>query len=77
LNGQEVNNLVGTHLRSFTDIKETINHDKEWLEAIDLKAEPYLLSADDETLIKSAILQLDQTLDDVDMTFIERLTGMW
>ena len=73
----EVNLQVGTILRQFTDIKESIGHFQEWLLAADLKVEPYLMTAEDETLIKSAIGQLDGTLDGVDMTFINRLTGMW
>jgi hypothetical protein len=56
---------------------ETINHDREWLASIDLKAPPYELSADDETLIKSAVLDLDEALGAIDMTFIQRLTGLW
>ena len=73
----EVNLQVGTVLRSFTDIKESVNHLQDWLAAADLKAEPYLMTPEDETLIKSAVSGLDASLDAVDMTFITRLTGMW
>ena len=73
----EVNNQVGVILRQWTDNKESIDHFHAWLAAADLKAEPYLMSAEDETLIKSAIADLDSMLDGVDLTFISRLTGMW
>jgi hypothetical protein len=75
--GDEVNVQTGTHLREFVNIKETIGHDADWLLGIDLKVEPYNLSADSETTIKSAIQGLDTALDAVDMTFINRMTGLF
>lgn len=73
----EVNNTIGIHLRQFTDIKGLINGDQEWLLATDLKVAPYNFTADQETLIKSAISVLDTALDGVDMTFISRLIGLY
>jgi hypothetical protein len=73
----DVNYAIGTHLRSFIDIKEMITHDYDGLAGIDLKAEPYNMSPDDETLIKSAINGLHTALEAVDMTFINRLVGLW
>lgn len=73
----EVNTQVGVILRQFTDNKESVGHFREWLATCDLKVPPYSMSADDETLIKSAIGDLDTTLDGQDMTFINRLTGLW
>jgi hypothetical protein len=73
----ELNNSVGNILRSFTDIKESINHLADSLAPLDLQAPPYSMSADDETLIKSAVNSLDTELDEIDMTFVVRLTGMW
>ena len=73
----EVNNQVGVILRQFTDIKESVNHLADSLAPIDLKAEPYSMTPEDETLIKSAVNSLDTALDDIDMTFVVRLTGMW
>lgn len=77
VSADQVNNEVGIVLRQFTDLKESLGHYHEWLTAADLKVEPYLMTAEDETLIKSAIADLDATLDGVDMTFISRLTGLW
>lgn len=77
VNALELNNLIGNHLRQFTDNKETIGHDHEWLLAADLKIDPYNMTADDETLIKSAVANLDEALDAVDMTFISRITGLF
>ena len=73
----EVNVNVGTVLRLFVDNKESIGHMRESLAPIDLKAEPYNMTPEDETLIKSAINDLDTALDAVDMSFINRLVGMW
>lgn len=35
------------------------------------------MSAEDETLIKSAVGDLDTALDAIDMTFINQLVGLW
>lgn len=75
-NADEVNALVGVHLRGFCATKVTIGQDREFLAATDLQASPYGFSADQETLIKSAIADLDTALDGVDMAFISRLVGM-
>ena len=75
-NADEINALVGLHLRDFATIKTRINQDHEFMLVTDLKAEPYLFSQEQETLIKSAIGDLDTALDGVDMTFISRLIGM-
>ncbi len=72
----EVNGLTGLHLKDFLRIQSVINQDAAWIESTDLKAAPYYFTADQETLIKTAILQLDQALDAVDLTFIVRLVGM-
>lgn len=76
-NQDEVNNQVGYILRQWTDNKESIGHFHQWLLSADLKVEPYNFTPEDETLIKSALADLDTTLDGVDTTFIDRLTGLW
>jgi hypothetical protein len=75
-NADEVNGLVGTHLRGFTASKAATHQDQEFFVATDLKAAPYYFSAEQETLIKSAVSGLDQALQAVDMTFISRIIGM-
>jgi hypothetical protein len=76
-NADEVNSSVGMILRQFTDIKESINHYQNWLAATDLKAAPYYIPEDQEAIIKSAVGGLDISLDAVDMSFINQLTGLW
>jgi len=73
----EVNMQVGNLLRQFTGIKESVGHYQAWLNGADLKADPYNMDPDLETLIKSAVIGLDTSLDAVDMTFINRLVGLW
>ena len=75
-NADEVNALVGTHLRGFISSKHTINQDHDFFASVDLKAAPYYFTVDQETLIKSAIADLDTALDAIDMTFINRIVGM-
>lgn len=72
----DVNNLVGLHLRTFCAAKVTIGQDQEWLAVTDLQAAPYYFTPEQEALIKSAIADLDASLDAVNMTFISRLVGM-
>lgn len=72
----EVNGLVGVHLRSFCATKIQISQDHDWLATVDLKAAPYYFNDQQETLIKSAIGDLDAALDGVNMTFISELVGM-
>jgi hypothetical protein len=72
----DVNRLIGIHLRAFTQAKVTVNQDHAWLQTCDLKGEPYYFAADQETLIKSAIADLDTALDAIDMTFISRIIGL-
>jgi hypothetical protein len=73
----EINNNVGVILRRFVDDRESVLHLHASLSPLDLKAEPYLMTEEDETLIKSAVGDLNTALQAVDMTFISRLVGMW
>lgn len=77
ITAQEVNHNVGNILRRFVDDRESVLHLQASLAPLDLKAEPYLMSEEDETLIKSAVNGLNTDLQAVDMTFISRLVGMW
>lgn len=76
-NAAEINMTLGVHLRGFVDLRETIAHDQGFLAGTDLTAAPYSMSADDQTLLKSAISDLNMALQGIDMTFINRLTGLW
>lgn len=73
----EVNAQVGQHLRAFVTLRETIGHDWDSLQGLALQNPPYSMSAADETDIKTAINQLNIALQAVDMTFIDRLTGLF
>ena len=71
-----VNQIIGQHLRAFSQNKLTVGQDHNWLNTVDLKAAPYYFDASQETLIKSAIADLDTALDAIDMTFISRIIGL-
>jgi hypothetical protein len=58
-------------------LQETIAHDTASLAGLDLTAPPYSMTPDDQTTIKSAINGLNLALQAVDMTFIDRLTGLF
>jgi hypothetical protein len=75
-NADEVNGLVGLHLKDFLRIKTVINQDAAWMAPTVLTDPPYHFTADQETLIKSALNDLDNALDAIDLTFISRLVGM-
>lgn len=75
-NADEVNGLVGTHLKGFIANKNAIGQDHDFFATMDLKGAPYYFTEQQETLIKSAIADLDTALDAVDMTFISQLVGM-
>jgi len=72
----DVNQNVGYLLRNFADVRQLVHQQWSWLQAEDLKVPPFDMSADDETLIKSALGPLDTDLQAVDMTFISRLIGL-
>ena len=77
-NGDEVNYSTGTMLRDFVVLKERVGHYQAWLAGASIsKTEPYNMTPDLETLVKSAVNGLDTSLDGVDMTFINRLVGIW
>ena len=68
---------MGTLLRQFIDYAETVGHYQDWLLTIDLKVEPYNMTPELESTIKSAIGDLNTALDAIDTTFINRLVGIW
>jgi hypothetical protein len=75
-NADEVNALVGTHLRAFVTSKLTVGQDHDFFAVTDLKAAPYFFTDEQEALMKSALADLDTALDAIDMTFISRIIGM-
>jgi len=75
--GDEVNYSVGTLLRDFVTLKEKVNHYQAWLAGAVLTDPPYDIDPDLDATIKTAVNGLDTSLDAVDMTFINRLVGIW
>lgn len=73
----EINASIGQHLRQFVGLQDTIAHDEGSLSGLNLQGPPYNMSAADETDIKTAIAGLNTSLQAVDMTFIDRLTGLF
>lgn len=73
----ELNNQVGSILRQFVSIKESVSHMQANLAPLDLTAPPYDMGTEDDLTIKSAVNGLDTALDAIDMTFIDRLIGVW
>jgi len=71
-----VNLMVGQHLRQFLANKNAIDQDTDFLQATDLKVAPYYFTADQETLLKSAVFTLHTSFDAIDMTFISRVIGL-
>ena len=71
-----VNQLIGTHLKTFLASKSTIKQDHEFLSVTDLKEAPYFFSAAQEATLKSAVADLDTTLDGIDLTFISQIVGL-
>jgi hypothetical protein len=76
-NASQVNDTVGLHLRQFLAAKAAINQDQDYFAATDLKLAPYYFTDAQETDLKTAISQLDAALDGVDLTFINRIVGMF
>lgn len=74
---EQVNFQIGQHLQAFVGIKNTIANDQANLAGLQLQQPPYGMTAQDETDIKTAINQLNTALQAVDMTFIDRLTGLF
>lgn len=73
----DVNNTVGNVLRQYVNSKEGVDHAQANLAAIDLTVPPYSMSPEDSLNIKSALNGLQTALDAIDMTFVNRLIGVW
>jgi hypothetical protein len=76
INAAALNNSVGTLLSNFANIRAAVHQQQAWLAAEDLTADPYNMTPEDQTLIKSAMGPLDTALQAIDMTFISRIIGL-
>ena len=75
VNAFEFNQQLGLMLRKFIDDKNSVSQWRMWIGGVDLTKDPYLFSDSDQALIKSAINDLDNELDTINMTFINQLAG--
>jgi len=76
IDANALNSDVGVLLKNFSQVRAFVQQQASWLQAEDLKISPYNMTADDETLIKSAVIPLSTSLQQIDMTFISRLIGL-
>jgi hypothetical protein len=74
---QDVHYGVGNVLRSFVNSKDSIHRTYDNMAGIDLKVPPYNMTPEDESLIKSAIADLNTALSAVNMVWINRLIGIY
>ena len=77
LSSDEVNVNIGTLLRQFMELKQRVAHDRDWLSGVNLQDPPYSMTADAEATMKTAVNGLDDSFDAIDLTFINRLVGIW
>jgi hypothetical protein len=71
-----VNQIIGQHLRAFSQSRIVTTQDNNWLGVTDLKAAPYYFTDEQEATLKSAVADLDTALQAIDMTFISRIIGL-
>jgi len=71
-----VNQIIGQHLRAFSQSRVATTQDNNWLSVTDLKAEPYYFTDEQEATLKSAVADLNTALQAIDMTFISRIIGL-
>lgn len=77
VNATDVNTRVGTCLREFARLKQIVKQNNDWISGADLKVAPYSFTAAQEADIQSALSSLDVGLDGIDMTFVNRLIGLF
>jgi hypothetical protein len=75
-NADEVNGLIGTHLRGFLSVLHQIEQDHDFCDAQDLKVAPYYFAQSQEDTLKSAVNGLNTALQAIDLTDINRVVGM-
>ena len=74
---QELNTSVGQVLRQFVMAKDAVNRSQGSVAPLTLTDPPYNMTPEDDALIKTALNDLDEVLDGVDMTWINRLIGIY
>ena len=72
-----VNNAVGLCLRQFLAVRDQVHRQHNVLAGVDLTQSPYGFSAAQAADIQSAIGNLDAALQATDLTFVNRLVGLY
>jgi hypothetical protein len=72
----EINAVIGQHLRAFLAAKVALDQDARFFAATDLKTPPYYFTADQEDALKAAVNSLDTAIDAIDLTFVMRVVGL-
>jgi len=72
----EVNAVIGQHLRAFLAAKVSLDQDMRFFAATDLKVSPYNFTSDQEDALKAAVNSLTTAMDAIDLTFVMRVVGL-
>lgn len=75
-NADEVNGLIGTHLRAFLSVLNQNVQDHDFCAAQDFKVAPYYFTQPQEDTLKSAVNGLYDALQAIDLTDINRVVGL-
>lgn len=75
-NADEVNGLIGVHLRSFLQVLNQTKQDADFCASADFKVAPYYFTQAQEDTLKSAVNGLNTALQAIDLTDINRVVGM-
>lgn len=73
----DVNVSVGSMLRNFVSLQDQVHRMHNVLVGINLTAAPFSFTAQQAADITTSVANLDTSLQAVDMTFINRLVGLF
>jgi predicted RNA methylase len=73
----EVNFSVGQVLRQFVAAKDAVNRSQQSLTTLVLTDPPFGMTPGDDATLKTAMNELDTALDAIDMTWINRIIGIY
>ena len=73
----EINSIIGTHLKGFLAAKAAVDQDKRFCDATDFKIAPYYFTEDQEGALKAAVTTLQAGMAGIDLTFVMRVVGLY